>query len=124
MSQTKAATLARNAAEMATFFVEPSDVGWVDLNNGVRRRVRLHLPQMMMVEFAFEAGAVGALHAHPHVQCSYIAAGAFDVTIAGLTQRLEKGGGFIVPPDVEHGVKALQPGLLIDVFTPQREDFL
>lgn len=112
------------AAASPSLFVEASDDGWLDLGNGVRRRVRLRLPQMMLVEFAFEAGAIGALHSHPHVQCSYVEKGAFDVTIGGVTQRLTKGAGFIVPPNAEHGVVALEAGLLVDVFTPQRDDFL
>lgn len=111
-------------AAAPSLFVEASDDGWLDLGAGVRRRVRLRLPQMMLVEFAFESGAVGALHSHPHVQCSYVEKGAFDVTIAGVTRRLAKGGSFIVPSNAEHGVIALEPGLLIDVFTPQRDDFL
>ena len=113
-----------DAAAPDTLFVEASDAGWRDLGAGIRRRIRLHLPQMMMVEVAFEAGAIGATHAHPHVQCSYVEKGAFDVTIGGVTRRLATGGGFIVPPNVEHGVVALEAGLLIDVFTPRRDDFL
>lgn len=110
--------------ETNAYFVRPSDEGWTDLGNGVRRRVRLTLPEMMVVEFAFETGAVGALHSHPHIQSSYVAEGSFDVTIAGETKRLEKGGGYIVPSGLVHGVVALEPGLLVDVFTPLREDFL
>jgi quercetin dioxygenase-like cupin family protein len=112
-----------DAAAPDNLFAEASDASWRDLGAGIRRRVRLHLPQMMMVEVAFEAGAVGATHAHPHVQCSYVQKGAFDVTIGGMTQRLAAGGGFIVPPNVEHGVIALEAGLLIDVFAPRRDDF-
>jgi len=106
------------------FFAAPSDSGWTDLGNGVRRRVKLSLPEMMMVEFEFQAGAVGALHSHPHLQCSYVEAGSFDVTIDGVTQRLGKGGGYIVPSGKVHGVKALEPGFLVDVFSPRRDDFL
>jgi|SRR5579862_4540497 unsaturated pyranuronate lyase len=105
-------------------FVEASDHDWIDLGKGVRRRVRLNLPQMMMVEVAFEAGAIGALHSHPHVQCSYIERGAFDVSIGGLTRRLTRGGAYIVPPNVRHGVVAIEAGLLIDVFAPRRDDFI
>jgi quercetin dioxygenase-like cupin family protein len=108
----------------AALFAEPSDEGWTSSAPGVERRVRLDLPEMMVVEFRFEAGAIGAPHAHPHVQSSYIRKGAFDVTIAGTTRRLGAGGGFIVPGGVEHGVVALEPGLLVDVFTPRRADFL
>jgi quercetin dioxygenase-like cupin family protein len=108
----------------AALFAEPSDEGWTPSAKGVERRVRLNLPEMMVVEFRFAAGAVGAPHAHPHVQSSYIREGAFDVTIAGTTRRLRAGGGYIVPGGVEHGVVALEPGLLVDVFTPRRDDFL
>jgi quercetin dioxygenase-like cupin family protein len=34
------------------------------------------------------------------------------------------GDSYHVPPDVPHGVVALDDGVLIDVFTPAREDFL
>jgi quercetin dioxygenase-like cupin family protein len=108
----------------ASLFAEPSDEGWTPSAPGVERRVRLSLPEMMVVEFRFAAGAVGALHAHPHVQSSYVREGAFDVTIAGTTRRLGAGGGYIVPGGVEHSVVALEPGMLIDVFTPRRDDFL
>jgi quercetin dioxygenase-like cupin family protein len=105
-------------------FSDATDEGWTDLGNGVRRRVRLELPEMMMVEFAFEAGATGALHSHPHVQCSYVEKGSFEVTLGGRTRILAKGGCYIVPPHEVHGVRALEPGHLVDVFTPRRDDFL
>jgi quercetin dioxygenase-like cupin family protein len=78
----------------------------------------------MQVEFAFDAGAAGAPHAHPHVQASYVAEGRFEVTIGEATATIGPGGSFIVPPNVVHGVKALTTGRLIDCFTPRRDDFL
>lgn len=97
---------------------------WVTVAPGNRRRVLVSQPQLMQVEFAFDEGAVGALHAHPHVQASYVAEGTFEVTIGGVTSVLEQGGSFIVPPNVVHGVRALSAGRLVDCFTPRREDFL
>lgn len=97
---------------------------WTATPDGNRRRVLLHRPELMLVEFAFEKGGIGALHSHPHVQTSYVAEGEFEVTIAGNTQRLVAGGAYIVPPNAIHGVKALTAGRLIDSFTPQRDDFL
>ncbi|HET8728394.1 MAG TPA: cupin domain-containing protein [Alphaproteobacteria bacterium] len=97
---------------------------WTDLGQGNRRRVLLHTDELMMVEFAFEKGGVGALHFHPHVQASYVAEGRFEVTIDGTTETLSAGDGFIVPSGAVHGVKALEAGRLIDSFTPHRADFL
>ena len=109
---------------MLSSFSDASDEGWTDLGAGARRRVRLTLPQMMVVEFAFEAGAIGAMHSHPHAQSSYVERGVFDYTIAGVTHRLAAGGCCLVPPDAVHGVVAIEAGLIVDVFAPQRDDFL
>ena len=97
-------------------FLAPGEKPWVDLGPGSRRRVLLHTEQLMLVEFGFDAGAIGALHAHPHVQASYIAEGRFEVTIDGKTQIIEAGGSFIVPSGLVHGVKALEPGRLVELF--------
>ena len=91
---------------------------------GSTRRVLLHTPELMLVEFAFEEGAVGAAHSHPHVQASYVAAGRFEVMIGGATETLSPGDSFIVPSGVTHGVRALEAGTLIDSFTPLRADFI
>ena len=102
-----------------------TDAGeWTPTDPGVKRRILVHREEMMMVEVAFEPDAVGAPHSHPHIQSSYVAEGSFEVTIDGKTQTLEKGGSFIVAPDLVHGVKALTAGRLIDVFTPMRQDFV
>ena len=97
---------------------------WTDLGGGSRRRVLLHTEELMLVEFGFEAGAIGALHSHPHVQASYVAAGRFEVTVGDEVSVLSAGDSFIVPSGTTHGVKALEAGRLIDSFTPRRDDFL
>ena len=78
----------------------------------------------MQVEFPFDAGAIRALHPRPHVQASYGADGTCEVTIGDTIAVLGKGGSFIVPPNVVHGVKALTAGRLVDCFAPQQDDFL
>lgn len=106
-----------------TIFAQPTD-GKVTQLNGSVRRVMLDLPELMLVEFTFAKGGVGALHSHPHIQSSYVAEGVFDVTIDGITQRIAAGGGYIVPSGLVHGVVAIEAGKLIDSFTPRRDDFL
>lgn len=105
-------------------FARGDEGEWVDLGQGTRRRVILHTDELMLVEFAFEKGGIGALHSHPHVQGSYIAEGKFEVTVGERTQVLSTGDSFIAPSGVVHGVKALEAGRLIDSFTPHRADFL
>ena len=104
--------------------VRPSDADWTATEPGVKRRILTWNDQLMIVEVAFEKGAVGSLHKHPHVQASYVAEGSFDVTVSGVTERLTKGQSFIAPSNELHGVVALEAGVLIDAFTPMRADFL
>jgi quercetin dioxygenase-like cupin family protein len=106
------------------FFAQPNETPWTELAPGNRRRVLIHTPELMQVEFGFEKGAVGAPHSHPHIQVSYVAEGRFEVTIDGMTKIVEEGGSFIVPSNLVHSVVALDKGRLVDVFTPHRADFL
>ena len=109
---------------MKSFYSLSEDTNWIDVAPGNRRAVLSERPEMMLVAFSFEPGAIGALHSHPHTQVSYVAEGSFDVTVDGVTQRLDAGSSFIVAPNLVHGVVALEKGLLIDTFTPRRDDFL
>ncbi len=104
-------------------FAQPMD-GRITQLDGSTRRVILDLPELMLVEFTFEAGGIGALHSHPHLQTSYVAEGVFEVTIDGVTETIAAGGAYIVPSGLVHGVKALTTGKLIDSFTPRRDDFM
>lgn len=97
---------------------------WVSCGNGVDRRVRAENPDMMVVEFRFAAGGTGALHCHPHTQSTYVRSGVFDFTMGGETRRISAGDCFVIPPDVEHGCICIEAGLLVDGFTPRRDDFL
>src|SRR5687767_15944573 len=76
-------------------FSSPDPKPWTPTPDGNRRRVVLHTEELMMVEFDFDKGGVGALHSHPHVQASYVAAGKFEVTIDGKTQTIEAGGAYL-----------------------------
>ena len=95
-----------------------------DLGGGVKRRVLSHGEDMMAVEVLFEDGAVGAMHSHPHVQISYVLEGRFEATIGDETRVITVGDTYYTLPDVMHGVVCLEKGRLLDVFTPERKDFL
>lgn len=91
----------------------------------VSRRVLPHTQNLMAVEVRFKKGGIGTMHAHEvHDQISYVLSGTFEVSVNGQTSVVGPGGGFTVEKTVQHGVKALEDGVLIDVFTPLREDFL
>jgi quercetin dioxygenase-like cupin family protein len=105
-------------------FVSSADIEWEKLGGGVERKILGYDDVLMMVCVRFEQGAIGALHHHVHRQISYVESGVFEVTIDGKKKTLIKGDCFFVQPHLVHGVVALEQGVLIDIFSPCREDFL
>lgn len=105
-------------------FIYHKDQPLDDLGGGVTRRVLAHGGTMMAVEVSFEKGATGPLHHHPHEQLTYVLSGRFAFTIEGETREVGPGDTLYKAPDVVHGCVCLEAGVLLDTFTPQREDFL
>lgn len=97
---------------------------WTDLGNGIKRKIMAYNDSMMLVKVAFESGAVGVLHRHPHTQASYVSKGIFDISIDGVTTRLRAGDVYFVPSELIHGAVCIESGELVDVFSPMREDFV
>jgi quercetin dioxygenase-like cupin family protein len=97
----------------------------VPTGDGVTRQVLADSPELMTVAFRFaHAGAAGAPHHHPHVQSTYVQSGRFRFTVQGQSFDVGADDAFVIPSGVVHGCVCLEPGLLIDGFTPRRDDFL
>lgn len=104
--------------------VKGESVKNIDLGGGVSRRILATGGKMMAVEVAFKKGAVGAVHNHPHEQISYVLKGSFEFQCEGKKETIKAGDSYYTTPNQPHGVVALEDGILLDIFTPQREDFL
>lgn len=105
-------------------FQHGTDLPWEYASAGIQRQVYGYDDRVMLVKVKFEKDAVGDVHQHPHTQVSYVESGVFELTIGEEKQVLKTGDGFYVPPNTLHGSVCLEAGILIDVFSPHREDFL
>lgn len=108
----------------SNLFQIDEETPWQDLGNGVKRQVFGYNDQIMLVKAKFEAEAIGQLHQHHHAQVTYVDSGVFEMSIGEEKKILKKGDGFYAPPHEMHGCVCLEEGILIDVFSPHREDFL
>lgn len=91
---------------------------------GITRRILARGGNMMGVEASFEKGAVGEAHRHPHEQVSYVLSGSFAYEVEGKQYILHRGDSYYVAPGELHGATALEDAVILDIFTPQRQDFL
>ena len=90
----------------------------------VIRRVLAYTDGLMCVENTFEKGAIGKLHSHPHTQITYVVSGVFSFTIDGEERIVRPGDTMLKEDGVVHGCTCLEAGVLLDIFTPMREDFV
>ncbi len=92
---------------------------------GAERRILSYGGVMMLVEFTFAAGITAPVHSHHHEQIGYVVSGEIDLVMEGQeTRRLGAGCSYYVAPNIRHGIITCGPTVLIDCFTPIREDFL
>jgi quercetin dioxygenase-like cupin family protein len=105
-------------------YILTQGMDWEDLGGGVSRKFLGFDNQIMMVQVKFEKGAEGSPHHHFHTQATYVAKGKFEFDIDGEKQIVQEGDGVYIQPNLVHGAVCLEEGMLIDVFSPVREDFL
>jgi len=105
------------------FFMD-EETKWEQVAEGLSRQIMGYDDKIMLVKAKFETGAVGMMHKHYHSQVTYVESGEFKMTIDGEEKILKRGDSFYILPHVMHGCVCTKPGILIDVFSPAREDFL
>jgi quercetin dioxygenase-like cupin family protein len=91
---------------------------------GLRRRVLAYNEKLFVAEHEMEQGWVGAVHSHPHEQIVYVVRGHLKVSSQAKTFEVRTGDTFVVRGGVEHGASAIEDSLVVDVFTPCREDYI
>jgi quercetin dioxygenase-like cupin family protein len=78
----------------------------------------------MLNYIELEPNAVVPVHSHPHEQLGYVISGEITMSAEGAEHRCGPGFGYRIAGDVEHGGVAGPDGcVVIDVFSPVREDY-
>ena len=105
-------------------YILTEGINWEELGGGVSRKMLGYDNQIMMVLVKFEKDALGTPHSHFHTQSTYCVSGKFEFEIDGVKQIVSGGDGVYIAPNLLHSAVCLEAGILIDTFSPVREDFL
>lgn len=93
------------------------------LNASIGRQL-VHTETMTIARIDLRAGAVVPRHAHPHEQVANVLEGSLRFVVGDEEQVVTAGESVIVPGGVEHEVEALEDSLVLDVFSPVRDDWV
>lgn len=104
-------------------FIDISKIPAIEVLPGVR--IRAPYGQHLMLSYLeMDEGAVVPVHHHPHEQGGMLLRGKMELTIGDEARIVEAGSMFLIPPNVPHKAVAIGgPILVLDVFSPVREDY-
>jgi Uncharacterized conserved protein, contains double-stranded beta-helix domain len=92
--------------------------------DGIKRQMIVG-ENVMVCRFTFDPFVVTDVHSHPHEQVTLVVKGKAKFTIDGLAVIVAAGDVLHFPPHNSHGATMLdEEVILIDIFSPIREDFL
>ena len=94
------------------------------ISEGVDRQMVVG-ERLMMCRLTLQPHVDTPVHSHPHEQMTIVERGRVRFTVDGSTQVVGAGEVLHFPPNVAHGATMLdEEVVLIDIFTPIREEFL
>ena len=95
-----------------------------NVSEGIQRQMVVG-KNVMMCRFRFAPFLVTPEHTHPHEQMTLVIQGNVKFIIEGETYIVSPGDVLHFPPHNRHGATMLdEEVILIDIFSPIREDFL
>lgn len=95
-----------------------------ELQPGVQHAVLSYNDQLMLCEVHLAKGTAVASHAHPHIQIIYVVKGRIGLTCAEGEVILEAGDSYLARSNEPHAVDALEDSIVLDIFSPARQDFI
>ena len=90
---------------------------------GVRYQTLATGEKLMITTMFLDRGAVIPHHSHPHEQAGYIVSGNVILDSEGKKTILTAGDSYAIPGGASHAVTATEESLIVDVFSPPREDY-
>lgn len=82
----------------------------------------------MVTKMNYVKGNFADMHRHPHEQCGFVVSGEYRLKVElpehPIDTVLRAGDSYAIPGGVLHSFEVVEGGEVVDVFTPQREDYL
>ena len=105
-------------------FYQPDPSNYRELIPGVFMKALTHGDNTLLCEFKLKKGAVIPEHQHPQEQTGYLVRGALRFFGEGGEATVKPGYSWCFKGGVKHGAEVLEDSVVIEVFSPVRQDYL
>lgn len=93
------------------------------MNDKMTRQV-VHTPQFTIARLEMKAGAVVPVHSHANEQVTTVLEGSLKFSLGAETVNLVPGESLVLASMEPHGVEVLQDSIVLDMFSPLRQDWI
>jgi len=105
-------------------FGKHSDAGFHETLPGNRIKTLCYGAHTLLVEVRLDREAQLPEHKHPYEQTGYLVSGHIRMHIAGRVRELDPGDSGCIPMEVLHKVDVLQDAVVVEAFSPTREEYV
>jgi quercetin dioxygenase-like cupin family protein len=96
----------------------------VEALNDLIGRQMLNGEAMTLARITLARGALVPRHSHPNEQIATVLSGRLRFTLGDETREVGAGESLLIAGDVPHEVEALEDSVVLDAFSPRREDWI
>lgn len=105
-------------------FNKHNDEGYRSTVPGIQFKTLVWGEKSSLSAFRMTKGTLPPRHSHPHEQIGYLVSGHIRLTVGDETLDAHPGDSWCVLGGVEHHVEVIEDSLVVEVFSPVREDLL
>jgi len=80
--------------------------------------------ETMITKMLYKSTDKPPFHKHPNEQSGYVISGKYRITFGDIDKIIEPGDSYSIPRNIEHHIEIIEPGEVLDFFSPPREDYL
>lgn len=91
---------------------------------GIKIKTLVHGEKTLMTKFVMQEGSILPAHSHPFEQTGYLLKGKIKLTVGEKSFEVNPGGSWCIESDMEHSAEILEDSAAIEIFTPQRKDYI
>lgn len=105
-------------------FCKNSCIGYKEIIPGINLKTLVYGDKTLFTEFKMEKGSEVPKHSHPYEQTGYLISGKIQLSIEDEKFNVDPGDSWCIPMNIEHKAEITEDSVLIEVFSPVRDDYL
>ena len=105
-------------------FTKDTEGGYRQLLPGIHLKTLAYGEKTLLGRFRLERGSQLPRHSHTNEQTGYCISGRMRFTIGADLFDVTPGDSWCIPAGLEHSAEVLEECIIIEVFSPVREDYL